>query len=455
MRASNRHHPWGRCLGVLALLLVLLATTAACRVERMLMPGLPEEAGDLLVTDTLTQTFSAPSDGLNQLSIGVVPMTPTSGRVVPSLTHGATFEIHYAPELDPAYPDGAFHDWPEDQAWLGELTGERSVGQTFVSRYPNLNGITLRVATYGADLSPGLAQLVDGPPVPVLLMPVNGEPITELPGGSRVVVDGAAEGWVRVRLDGGRAGYIHRDHFVELPPSDRVNDRDVLLELYREGDTEPLRTARLNAAEMHDNSHVTFRFEPIADSHDVRYRFTLTSPDAEPGNAVTFRYASRDLYPDGTRFEGGDPVEGDLIFRPAYAPGEPLYRGELDQFVLSGQTNALEGTIPPLEGTLNRSLRLVIRAGDAPLPVTWSTQLPPGGERLTVSGGERPVPGALVFNVGFRGDLPLGSIAHASLLSIGRSARHDPGFFMLYGLALVGAAGWGLWALVGRRFGGR
>ena len=89
-------------------------------------------------------------------------------RLFPNPTGGATVTLRYAPEVDNRYPDSAFHDWPDQTKWLGELTGDRTLGQTFYSRYPNLNGITLRVATFGADTGTGEGTLKSGPDIEVL-----------------------------------------------------------------------------------------------------------------------------------------------------------------------------------------------------------------------------------------------------------------------------------------------
>ncbi|MDI3340886.1 MAG: SH3 domain-containing protein [Sphaerobacter sp.] len=438
---ARRHARGPRGLGALLIGLALLLLPG-CRVEHLLLADLPRVSGRLTVGGTVSQVFLSPSDGLNRVSLGVVPPSPTKERAVAGLTDGATLEIQYAPEADPGYPDGRFHEWPAEHAWLGELTGRREIGQTFVSRYPNLNGITLRVATFGADLSPGEGRLVDGPPVPVRRLPVDGERITELPGGSTVRVEGSAEGWARVLLPDGQTGYVELSRFQRLPPPGRVNDRDVVLRLYREGEAEPIRTATINARAMHDNSHVTFTFEPLPDSMGARYRFVLTSPAAVPGNAVTFRYAEADVYPDGTRLDGGAPVPGDLIFRPAYAADPPLARIELDRGVISGQTSTLEVAFAPIPDTADRALRLVVRAGQAPLVVTWSEQLPPGGYGLVLSDRQEPPEGALVFNVGYRAEVALGQVARGVLGKIGRDARVDTRFFALYGVALVGVSGW-------------
>src|SRR5690606_12115397 len=121
--------------------------------------------------------------------------------------------------------------------------------------------------------------------------PIDGQEIAQAAGGSEVQVEGTNEGWAAVRLDDGRRGFIDLKNLTDYVPADRVNDRDVVLTLYREPELTEVRQVTINAQELFDNSHVTFTFEPLLDSSDVHYRFTLTSPGAQPGNAVTFRYA--------------------------------------------------------------------------------------------------------------------------------------------------------------------
>ncbi|HET9016789.1 MAG TPA: hypothetical protein VFN57_14410 [Thermomicrobiaceae bacterium] len=427
-------------LAAMGLLAVVIAS--GCSVEEVLVPQLPTPDGTVTVGQQVSQVFVAPSDGLNRLSIGIVPPNPSSGAPVRTVTGGATVELRYAPRYDPSYPDGDFHSWPPSQQWLGELTGGQSIGQSFVSDYPNLNGITLRVATFGADLSPGIGHLRPGVAAPVLQLPVDGQLLEELPGGSDVRVDGSAEGFAHVVLSDGTAGYVQLSLFASLPPPTRVNTHNVTLTLYRDGDPTPIRSATINAHGIHDNSHVTFSFPTVPDSLDARYRFTVTSPGSVPGNAVTFRYSPTDVYASGTRFSDGKPVAGDLIFRPAYASGAPLYQGSLDSYVLSGQTNALEGSFRPLGHTAGRSLEVVVKPGSRALEVDWTTARPPGYQPLVLAGDPSAPRGSLVMNVGFRSALPLGSIARGSLQRLGSWSHQDPAFFALYALLVAAAAAW-------------
>jgi hypothetical protein len=261
----------------------------ACKVPQLLSPALPDSEGTVSVSQSLSQLFLAPSDGLDGVTVAISPPLVVGGDLMPSPTGGATVSIRYAPQADNRFPDEPFHDWPASDQWLGELTGSQQIGQSFLSRYPGLNGITLRVATYGADTGTGEAKLKAGPPRDVLQLPVDGDVVSTLNGGSVVQIVGAAEGWAQVSLGQNQSGYLPLDDFASLPVPARHNTADVTLTIYREGDTRALRSVKINASQMHDNSHVTFTFDPISDSDGQRYRFVVTSPDSTPGNAVTFR----------------------------------------------------------------------------------------------------------------------------------------------------------------------
>ncbi|HEX3723252.1 MAG TPA: SH3 domain-containing protein, partial [Nitrolancea sp.] len=265
-----------RLLGLSCLLLVV----SGCGIPQVLSPALPDSAGTVSVGKRLSQPFLAPSDGLDGITIAASPPLTSDGDLLPNPTGGATVSIRYAPEADARFPEEAFHDWPATDQWLGELTGTQQVGQSFLSRYPGLNGITLRVATYGADTGTGDGLLKAGPSVDVLAFPIDGAVIATIDGGSMVDVVGAAEGWAQISFGDKRIGYLPFSAFAQLPPSTRKNTHDVVLTLYRESDMSKVRTVTINAAQLHDNSHVSFQFQPIADSDGQSYRFVLTSPDS-------------------------------------------------------------------------------------------------------------------------------------------------------------------------------
>jgi hypothetical protein len=440
---------------LLALVILVLALLPGCQVQRALTRSLLEQAGAVSVSTTVTQPFYSPSDRLDGLSIGIGRDEATTIDEAGRLETGATAEIQYAPEMAPRFPEPAFHDWPADRAWLGELTGQRVIGQSFTALYPNLDAITLRAANFGADLSPGEGVLADGPDVPVLALPIDGKQVTTIPGGSRVRVEGSAEGWAAVRLDVVQSGFIEMSRFAELPPPSRVNDRDVIFTLYREPEMTEVARMVINARDIHDVSHVTFRFPSIPDSVNARYRFTLTSPDSTPGNAVAFWYAPADVYAAGTHYEGDQAADGDLIFKPSYAPGAPLYQGSIDSFAASGQSDAMDVRFPPVADTADRYLKVIVRADKKAVTTYWSRIRPPGGLPLSVEGNPTLPPGGLVFNVGYASDFPLATLGGQTISGAYQTARRDPGFFALYLAAILAVIGWWGRSLIRRGAHGR
>ncbi len=440
---------------LLAIVVTALVLLPGCEIQQVLTRSLPETAGPISIASTVTQPFYSPSDGLDGLSIGIARDETTTIDETGRLKTGATAEIQYAPETDPRFPEPGFHDWPSGQTWLGELTGQQVIGQSFTALYPNLDGITLRAANFGADISPGKAVLAKGPPVPVLALPIDGKPVTTLPGGSSVRIEGSAEGWANVQLDDGQTGFIDLSRFAELPPPTRINDRDVIFTLYREPEMTEVAKVVVNARDIHDLSHVTFRFPPISGSATSRYRFTLTSPDSTPGNAVTFWYAPANVYADGTRYEGDQAAGGDLVFKPSYKPGAPLYQGAIDTFAASGQTDAMDVRFPPVADTADRYLKLVVRTGQQPVSTYWSRLRPPGGLPLVVEGDATVPPGGLVFNVGYSSDFPLATLGGQTISGALYAARQDPGFFALYLVAVLAVLGWWGRSLIRRGAHGR
>ena len=88
----------------------------------------------------------------------------------------------------------------------------------------------------------------------------------------------------------------------------------------------PLRVVSTAMADLQENTFHRFEFEPVPDSEGRTYAFTLTSPDAAPGNAVTPWVHPGDGYLDGYRLEGGEPADRDLVFTAHFVP----WRGRYD-----------------------------------------------------------------------------------------------------------------------------
>ena len=426
--------------------LMMLVLTAGCGVPQVLSPALPESAGTVAVGQKLSQPFLAPSNGLDGVTIAVSPPLTPEGDLLPQPTGGATVAVRYAPEADDRFPEEAFHDWPASDQWLGELTGDHAYGQTFLSRYPGLDGITLRVATFGADAGTGEGTLNPGSPVEALAFPFDGALIATVDGGSRVQVIGTAEGWAQIKLGADKSGYVPLDAFAQLPPPPRHNTHDVTLTLFRESDLHEVRRVTINAAKLHDNSHVTFAFDPIPDSDGRSYRFVLTSPDSTPGDAVTFRYQPKTSYNQGSRYDGSMAVAGALVFRPDFTEGSPIYQANVDTFEWSSLSHAFVGSFSAKSGTADRFLSIELAPGTRPLSVNWSLARPNGGQPVVVDGNSQTPGGGLVFNVRFRGNLAPGTVFSDAGRAVWRDSRDDPGFFVVYTIVVLGLLSWCGWA---------
>ncbi len=419
----------------ICLLLAALFVLTACTVSTSLVPIMAEEEGRFGIETEVRQPFYAESDGLHKLTIRFFPEGFPGSPVPVDPAQGAAIELNYSPGDDHRFPETAFHDWPEHHEWLPELTGDGRYEQTFCTPYPDLSGIGVRVATFGADVGRGTAVLEPFETVEVLHLPVVGEHMGFLPGGSEVEVVGSAEGWARVVLGEDEGGWIDLDHFDELPEPGRVNDRDVVLELYELDGDEPIRESVVNAAEMHDISHIAFEFDRVESAMERCYRFVLTSPESEPGNAITLRFDPEGTYDEGQAMLNGDEVDGDIIFQPLFDLQEPLYSGYLDDYEWAAPLDAFEARFDPIADTEDRYLEVRIRTGDVPISVPWSRNRPPGQRPLEVIGMPEAPQGGLIFNAAFQTNVPAGDIAYASGRDLYSRARLDKPFFV--GLALL------------------
>jgi hypothetical protein len=424
---------------------VLILT--GCSVSTSLVPAMSEEDGRFGIESEISQPFYAESDGLHKLTIRFFPGGATGSQVPIDPSQGAAIELHYAPSHDPRFPEPAFHAWPDHQEWLPELTGDLSYEQTFCSPYPDLSGIEVRVATFGADISPGTGVLKPFETVEVLALPVVGQHIGFVPGGSEVEVVGTTEGWARVLLSDDERGWIDMESFEELPEPTRQNDRDVILELYETGSDDPVREAVVNAEDMFDISHVQFDFAVLEGSMDECYRFRLTSPESEPGNAVTFRIDPQSPYEEGQAILNGDVVDADIVFQPRYDLQEPLYQGYLDDFEWAAPLNAFEARFEPIPNTADRFLEVRVLTGNVPINVPWSRSRPPGQRPLQAAGMPDAPRGGLIFNAAFQTDVPVVEVARISARDLYSRARMDPLFYaglalLLAGTVLAGGLAW-------------
>ena len=428
-----------RATRLLAILPLLLIVGCACGVQTALTPSLPDVAGTVAVGTTLEQAFQAPSDNLNRLNLGIGAGTGSAG----SLSGGATIEVAYAPEADHRYPQPNFHDWPSTEKLLPELTSGASDGQSFVSPYPGLNGITVRLATFGGDLRPGQARLKPGKAVTVLSLPIDGSPIgSPMPGGSTLQVTSSVEGWAGVDLGNGQSGFINLADFVSLPPPWRTITRGLMLKLIDPASGQTLRQSTVAPADLHDNSHLTFRFKPLAGSKGEQYRFEITSPGAEAGSSVALYYEPSGGYAGGQRYSSGKPAQGDLVFNPTYASEKPLYSGKLDRYGWNGQTSSLQGSFPTIHGVGGTFLRVTVVRGSGPLVLEWSQIRPPGGQPLSVAGNPNAPPGGLVFNATFDQPIAVGAMVSQPARWLRSQASSDPVFMGFYALVVLASLVW-------------
>lgn len=95
----------------------------------------------------------------------------------------------------------------------------------------------------------------------------------------------------------------------------------------------PIRVAWARMEEIRGNVHHLFRFDPVQGSRGKRFAFTLRSPDARPGNAVTVWAHPTGRYPEGQRLENGKPLEGDLGFEIHTTPPDARYHLAYDREV--------------------------------------------------------------------------------------------------------------------------
>lgn len=101
----------------------------------------------------------------------------------------------------------------------------------------------------------------------------------------------------------------------------RINTEEVVFHL-RKGaiDSQDLVTIPFDGPSVEDDSYRSFLFTPLDNSWGENYWVILSSPRSSPGDAITAWYNTTDVYPEGERYQGGTPAEGDLAFRLYYRP---------------------------------------------------------------------------------------------------------------------------------------
>ncbi len=102
--------------------------------------------------------------------------------------------------------------------------------------------------------------------------------------------------------------------------SGRDNTHPVVFALHESPDSAPLRSVSVHPRQFGDNQFYDFAFEPIADSADKSYFFSITSPKSVPKDAVTVNINTEDPYPSGVaHIRGSGRQQIDLAFRASYS----------------------------------------------------------------------------------------------------------------------------------------
>lgn len=119
---------------------------------------------------------------------------------------------------------------------------------------------------------------------------------------------------------------------VRLGTYERENEGELVFRLDGPQMTGTI-TRTVMMAELEDNVYEAFEFSPIQDSAGQGFTFTLESPGADAGEAVTVWGTEEDVYPDGEAtlrglYQGKEVA--DLTFRLRYEP--PLF-AKVDLFV--------------------------------------------------------------------------------------------------------------------------
>jgi hypothetical protein len=93
-----------------------------------------------------------------------------------------------------------------------------------------------------------------------------------------------------------------------------------------------LATVVVDAATLKDDSWWTFAFPPIAQARGRQFYFYFEAPDVPERQSVTVYYTQQDPYAGGTRMAGGQPQDGDLVFRTLAGPdpADPWFARVLD-----------------------------------------------------------------------------------------------------------------------------
>jgi len=102
----------------------------------------------------------------------------------------------------------------------------------------------------------------------------------------------------------------------------RANACTLELSLFEEDAAAPVQQLRQSVLEATDNGWVVFRFPPLKDSAGKGYRFAVSSPDAQPGNACGLYHSRETLYRRGKLHTNGRAGKGALVFQTFVERGD-------------------------------------------------------------------------------------------------------------------------------------
>lgn len=109
---------------------------------------------------------------------------------------------------------------------------------------------------------------------------------------------------------------------VLMATYNRTNSGEFIFHLksnpYAEKD---LHSARLDIAEVRDNSYFRIRFPKMKSTKRRTFYFYLEAPQSRPGNAITIWSHSQDSYRKGQKIVNSTPSPGDLAFKTVYQSG--------------------------------------------------------------------------------------------------------------------------------------
>ena len=180
---------------------------------------------------------------------------------------------------------------------------------------------------------------------------------------------------------------------VSLATFGRENRGTLEFRLYEGMPTaSPIRSVKRQMEAVRGNVDNLFAFDPVHDSRGRWYTFSLSSPDASAGNAITAWMHPVGRYPPGQRLENGRPEEGDLGFTVHSTSSGSRYRLVYDEEVRIFENRAClprAYVVPTAEWALSQEAaldqmgestfdprRTVILEGDpgtaVPLVGTWS-----------------------------------------------------------------------------------